>query len=104
MDGERGSRAMRILIPVDGSDRALAAWRFASTRARTDPDLEIHLLNVQPPLPSAAASFVDGAVVRDFHQEEGAKALAAARSLLDGSSLRYVSSTVVGEPAETIAA
>jgi len=95
---------MRILIPVDGSDRGLAAVRFASTLARTDPDLEIHLLNVQPPLPSAAATFVDAAVVRDFHQEEGAKALAAARSLLDGSSLRYVSSTVVGEPAETIAA
>lgn len=95
---------MRILIPVDGSARSLTAVRFAaSTLARANPDLEIHLLNVQPPLPSAAATFVDSAIVRDFHLEEGAKALAAARKLLDDSGLRYVSNTVVGEPAETIA-
>ena len=96
---------MRILIPVDGSDTSLAAVRFAAgTLARANPDLEIHLLNVQPPLPSAAATFIDSAVVRDFHLEEGAKALAAARKLLDDSGIHYASNAVVGEPAETIAA
>lgn len=96
---------MRILVPVDGSDTSLAAVRFvAGTLARGSHDLEIHLLNVQPPLPSAATTFIDSAVVRDFHLEEGAKALAAARKLLDDSGLHYASNTVVGEPAETIAA
>jgi nucleotide-binding universal stress UspA family protein len=96
---------MRILIPVDGSDTSLAAVRFvADTLAAASHDIEIHLLNVQPPLPSAAATFIDSAVLRDFHHEEGAKALAAAHKLLDGSGVRYVSNTVVGEPAETIAA
>jgi nucleotide-binding universal stress UspA family protein len=96
---------MRILIPVDGSDTSLAAVRFvAATLARASHDLEVHLLNVQPPLPSAASTFIDSAVLRDFHQEEGAKALAAAHQLLDGAGIPYVSNTVVGEPAETIAA
>lgn len=96
---------MRILIPVDGSDRSLAAVRFvADTLVRASHDLEIHLLNVQPPLPSAAAIFIDSAVLRDFHLEEGAKALAGARKLLDDAGVRYASSTLVGEPAETIAA
>ena len=96
---------MRILIPVDGSDRSLAAVRYVTdTLARANPDLDIHLLNVQPPLPSAAARFIDSAVLRDFHLEEGAKDLAAARQLLDDAGVRYVSNSLVGEPAETIAA
>lgn len=96
---------MRILIPLDGSDRSLAAVRYAAgPLAHGTRDLEIHLLNVQPPLPSAVTTFVDSAVVRDFHRDEGATALAAARKLLDEAGLRYVSNTIVGETAETIAA
>ena len=95
---------MRVLIPVDGSDRSLAAIRYvAGTLAPANADLDVHVLNVQPPLPSAAATFIDSAVVRDYHRDEGAKALAAARKLLDDARLRHVSNTVVGEPAETIA-
>ena len=97
---------MRILIPVDGSDRSLAAVRYVvDTLAPADADLEIHLLNVQPALPSAAASFIDSGIVRDFHRDEGAKALASACQLLDNAGVRYAdSSTAVGEPAETITA
>lgn len=96
---------MRILIPVDGSDRSLAAVRYAAgPLAHGTGDLEIHLLNVQPPLPSAATTFIDPAIVRDFHRDEGAKALAGARALLDEAGLQYVSHTAVGEAAETIAA
>jgi nucleotide-binding universal stress UspA family protein len=105
MASKEDSGKMRILIPVDGSDRSLAAVRYgAGTLARANPDLEIHLLNVQPPLPAAAATFIDSAVLRDFHGEEGAKALAGARKMLDDAGLRYVSNTLIGEPAETIAA
>ena len=96
---------MRILIPVDGSDRSLVAVRHvAGTLAPVMSGLEIHLLNVQRPVPAAAATFIDSAVLRDFHGEEGGKALAPARQLLDKAGLRYVSHAVVGEPAETIVA
>jgi nucleotide-binding universal stress UspA family protein len=96
---------MRILIAVDGSDASLAAVRFVTgTLAQASRELEIHLLNVQPSLPAAATTFIDPAVVRDYHSDEGAKALAGARKLLDDTGLHYESSTAVGEPAETIAA
>ncbi|HET6619293.1 MAG TPA: universal stress protein [Dongiaceae bacterium] len=96
---------MRILIAVDGSDSSLAAVRFvAGTLAQASRELDIHLLNVQPSLPAAATTFIDPTVVGDYHREEGAKALAGARKLLDDTGLNYASSTVVGEPAETIAA
>lgn len=96
---------MRILVPVDGSDSSLAAVRFViDTLIPASSGLEIHLLNVQPPLPAAASSFIDPGVVRSFHQEEGEKALAPARKLLDGAGVAYASHTAVGDPAETIAA
>jgi nucleotide-binding universal stress UspA family protein len=96
---------MRILIPVDGSERSLVAVRHvAGTLAPVVSGLEIHLLNVQPPVPAAAATFIDSAVLRDFHADEGTKALAAARQLLDKAGLRHVSHAAVGEPAETIVA
>ncbi|GIK96930.1 MAG: universal stress protein [Alphaproteobacteria bacterium] len=94
---------MRILVPVDGSDPSLAAVRFVvDTLVPASDGLEIHLLNVQPPLPSAASTFIDSGVVRGFHQEEGEKALAPARKLLDGAGVAYSSHTAVGDPAETV--
>ena len=95
---------MRILVPVDGSDSSLAAVRFAIAKlASADTGLELHLLNAQSPLPSAATSFIDAGTVRDFHQEEGAKALAGARKLLDEAGVSYSSHVAVGDPADTIA-
>ena len=44
--------------------------------------VELHVVNVQPPLPSSASTFLDGAVVRDFHEEEAQKALAPALDVL----------------------
>lgn len=96
---------MRILIPVDGSERSLAGVRYvAGILAPAISELEIHLVNVQPPLPAAAATFIEPSILRDFHRDEGAKALAAARQFLDAAGLRYAANTVVGEAAEAIAA
>ena len=96
---------MRILVPVDGSETSRTAVRFVADKlASADAGLDIHLLNVQPALPSAAADFIDSTVLRDFHQEEGAKAIATARKLLDDAKIRYVSKIVVGDPGEKIAA
>lgn len=100
---------MRILIPVDGSDTALAAVRFvvdklAPSHKQGGPDgLKIHLLNVQPPLPSAVSDFIDSGVIRDYHKEEGAKALEGARKLLDAAGLPYDSDIAIGDAAEAIA-
>ena len=96
-------KTMRILVPVDGSDSSLAAVRFVITKlAPADAALELHLLSVQPPLPSAASSFIDSGVVRSYHKEEGEKDLAAARKLLDEAGIAYSNHTAVGDPADSI--
>src|SRR3546814_15173291 len=91
---------MRILVPVDGSDSSLAAVRFVIAKlASAGTPQEIHLLTVQPQLPTASR-FVDAGVLRDYRQEEGAKDLAAARQLLDNAGVVYTSHTAVGDTAE----
>lgn len=95
---------MRILVPVDGSDSSLAAVRFVIGKlAEGGKAPELHLLNVQMPLPSAASSFIDAGVVRGYHDEEGQKDLAAARKLLGEAGIACVAHVAVGDPAETIA-
>ncbi|HEV8389790.1 MAG TPA: universal stress protein [Dongiaceae bacterium] len=95
---------MRILLPVDGSSSSLAAVQFMIGKAPKAADgIEIHLLNAQPPLPYAATSFVDSATVKDFHLEEGNKALAQAKALLDKAGVRYETHVAIGDAAEAIA-
>jgi nucleotide-binding universal stress UspA family protein len=94
---------MRVLVPTDGSPRSLAALRYIlDVLARELKSLEVHLLNVQPPLPSAVTSFIAGDVVKGFHQEEGDKALADGRKLLAASGLQHECRVAVGDAAQTI--
>ncbi len=94
----------KLLLPVDGSDaseRGIAYVIENLKGAASAP--ELHLLNVQSPLPSGVTKFVNGEVVREYHIEEGEKELAAARAQLDAAGLKYLSSIEVGLPAEVIA-
>ncbi|HEY9548779.1 MAG TPA: universal stress protein [Kiloniellaceae bacterium] len=94
---------MRVLVPVDGSDSSLAALRFVIDKlVPAGAGLELHLLNVQPALPSSASRFIDSKVVRDYHQDEGVKDLAAARKLLDAAGVAYTSDIAIGDPADSI--
>src|SRR3546814_7355691 len=90
---------MRVLVPVDGSESSLAALRFVIDKlVPAGAGLELHLLNVQPALPSSASRFIDSKVVRDYHQDEGVKDLAAARKLLDAAGVAYTSDIAIGDP------
>jgi nucleotide-binding universal stress UspA family protein len=93
---------MRLLVPTDGSDESLGAVRYAIRLAREMPGSEIHLLNVQPPLHGTAARFVSKDAVRDYHLDEGRKALAAAEALLREAGMTVESHIAVGDPGETI--
>ena len=92
----------RLLVAVDGSPSSLGAVRHAARRARDHPGLELHLLNVQPPMPSAIASFLSPEALRGYHEDEGRKALAAARAVVDEAGLRAESHIAIGPVAETI--
>ena len=93
---------MDIVIAVDGSENALEAVRHGAKLASANSAIRPHLLNVQPPLPSAASSFVNQDAVRSFHQEEGEKCLKSARALLDEQNIAYEGHIAVGNAAEAL--
>ena len=72
----------RVLVPVDGSDCSLRAVDYVvgdrALCAAAD-GYEVHLLNVQAPLPRDVTQFVGHAQVADFHRAESERALAAGR-------------------------
>ena len=92
----------KLLVAVDGSPTSLDAVRYAVGLAKAGTEIEIHLLNVQPPLPAAASTFLSRDVVRSFHHEEGEKALAEARELVAKAGVRHETHVAVGAAAEAI--
>jgi nucleotide-binding universal stress UspA family protein len=94
---------LKALVAIDGSDNALAAVRHVIKLIKDREPLEIHLLNVQPPLHGDVTTFVGANVVKEFHRDEGEKALAPACILLDAEGIAYRKHVVVGHAAQTIA-
>lgn len=94
---------MSWLVPVDGSDVSLRPidWLIAH---REDWKIlpTIHLLSVQPPLTGDASRFVNGEQLKDFHREEGLKALAEAKRRLEAAGIVPQLHVAVGDSAETI--
>ena len=75
----------RVLVPVDGSDCSLRAVDYVvGDRARciASDGYEVHLLNVQAPLPRDVTQFVGHAQVADFHRAESERALQPAEAVL----------------------
>jgi nucleotide-binding universal stress UspA family protein len=94
---------LKILVPVDGSESsARAVGHLVKIVAWYKDPPEIHLLNVQHPLSGDVGRFLDSGQVRDFHREEGMKALESARTLLDGAGIAYVIHIGVGTAAGII--
>ncbi|MBM3556801.1 MAG: universal stress protein [Alphaproteobacteria bacterium] len=93
-----------ILIPVDGSAASLRAVDAVTERMKKGLKARIYIINVQPALPQAVTTFVGKGPVRDFHREEGEKALKKACAKLDKAKIAHDVEIAVGDVAETIAA
>lgn len=94
---------MNVLLPVDDSDCALRAVEHLIVKLRGPEALKVHLLNVQLPLRGDISMFVGDEQIQDYHREEGEKALARARAVLDKAGVSYRHHIKVGEPGEVIA-
>jgi len=96
---------LNILVPVDGSDNALRAVRHVASGESTCREAgEIFLLNVQPPVASGVVRmFLSPGDLKGYYQEEGEKALAAAREVLEKAGVTFHAEVRVGEMGETIA-
>jgi nucleotide-binding universal stress UspA family protein len=91
-----------VLLPVDGSKASLrAAEHLIGARIPGKP-VELHLLNVQPPLPTNVKQFISADQVKRYHHDESEKALAGVRRRLDKARVAYQVHMGVGEPADTI--
>jgi nucleotide-binding universal stress UspA family protein len=92
---------LKVLVPVDGSKNCLRAVQYLIDQAPLykDPN-DIHLLNVQHAFPGTVRGVREEA--EKFHRDEGIKALADARKLLDGAGIKYEYHIIVGEAAEAI--
>jgi nucleotide-binding universal stress UspA family protein len=96
---------MKILIAADESDCALRAVTYlVKNIANYGTKPEIHLLNVQPPLPGRATAAVSRSAVQGFYRETSQKALARGRRVLTRSRIAHEEVHLVGDPGRVIAA
>lgn len=96
---------LKFLVPVDGSEPSLRAVdQLAGRLGWFKEPVEIHLINVQPPVPyGGRVSAVVGAdKLEKYHQDEGMATLKPAMQRLDAVRVKYHYHIVVGEAAEEI--
>jgi nucleotide-binding universal stress UspA family protein len=94
---------MKVLLAVDGSENSLRAVSYLIKRASAVKDqYDVHVLNVQYPLHGTVATFINGAQVKQYHQDEGMKTLAPVETQLKAAGVAYHHHLFVGEPAEVI--
>lgn len=94
----------KILVPVDGSPNSERAVRHAVALAAHNPALEVHLLNVQPPIEDwEVRRFLKREEVEAMEESKGGDALVCARAILDAAGVRYTPQVLIGPVAETIA-
>ena len=92
------------LIPVDGSETALNAVRYAIDAARQAAlPPEITLINVQSPLSNDITRFINAETLKEYHQDTGNEALAGALELMKQSGLAHDTQVLIGDSATVIA-
>ena len=97
---------LKMLLPVDGSESSMRAVEFALKKRDWYKDpVEIHLLNVQPPLPfgSRVSSILGHDKVEQYHRDEAMAALKPAMQKLDAAGAKYFHHICVGDPPQIIA-
>jgi nucleotide-binding universal stress UspA family protein len=94
---------LKALVAVDGSETALSGVRHVVKLIKDREPLEIHLINVQPPVHGDVTTFVPRQTVHDYHVDEAMKALRPACELLDRFGIPYTKHIYVGHAAHVIA-
>ena len=100
--GPGGHIMKNVLVPVDNSGNSRRTIQHLIGEAKGNPDLSVHLLNVQPPFSRHIARFVARKSRDDYHREESAKALAPAEKALMRAGIRCTSHHAVGNRARSI--
>ncbi len=87
---------VKVLIPVDGSENSIRVARnVVKLAGESIVPLDIHLLNVQHPLPGTIKGVAEQAKL--FHNEQSHAALAGAQKILDDAGVKHTDHMAVGE-------
>jgi hypothetical protein len=93
-----------VLFVVDDTPNAQrTSERFMRLISRYREPVLVHLLNVQPPAHGDVGVFVSGGGLKDYHHDEGAKALRPVREQLERSAVSYRTHIGMGDPAHVVA-
>jgi nucleotide-binding universal stress UspA family protein len=95
---------LRVLLAVDDPRDSGYAVRHVIAEFTMNTGMEIHILNVQPPLHRHIAQFVCKENRQSFYRDEAEKALRPAQQMLDNARISYSVHMKVGPKARTIAA
>lgn len=97
--------AMKVLLPVDGSDCALRAVDHLIAHSEWFREVpEIHLLHVHAPIPiGRVQAHVGKETLHAYYLEESQQALSEAQKKLDAAGRFHTTHIHVGQPAEVIA-
>ena len=101
-DVKGGKAMLKILVPIDGSRNSRFAVQQVIREFMKNPELEIHLLNVQPPFSWHIARFISKKSRDAYHRDEAAKAMKAAMRALDKHKVAYALHVEVGDKAKLI--
>ena len=94
---------MKILLPVDGSEAALDAVRFAIRLAREGLPLECVLANVQEPATLYEMVVAhDPAVLHEVSDAAGAHAIEPATALLRAAGIECTAEVASGDPGHLV--
>ena len=95
----------RLLLAADESPSARhAAQRIVDLRKQLgEPVAEIHVVNVQRPLPGDVSSFVAGKTIEEYQRERSDEALVSVCSLLQSAGVSFQEHRLIGAPGPTIA-
>lgn len=96
---------LKWLVPVDGSESSVRAVSHMLKKLEWfKQPIEIHLLNVQHPMPygNRVTSVIGQDKVAQYHHDEGLEALKPTRAKLDAAGIKYVFHIGVGDAADTI--
>ena len=93
----------KVLVPVDGSRNSNFVVPHIIREFQKNRALEIHLLNVQPPLSMYIARFISKKNRETFHRDQAEKALLPVKKALVGFQVPYSLHVAVGNKGVLIA-
>src|SRR4051794_20027728 len=97
---------LKILVPYDNSAASNRALDLLIARKdRYRDNLEVHLINVQPPIAggSRVSSILGRDAVNDYHRDEATAVLRPGMDKLEAAGMQYVHHISVGDAPELIA-